>query len=181
MANDLSARRKSLGNTRQASLAKLIWIVGIPLLSGLAILILLSRRQGSSTGFVHSTTKAQVQVSNCTQAAPAGVNVSCNCPPTPIIPDGASADKVLRLANKVSSTTVENILDAASTNEPSEKTVRVCWKLHSSSFLNFLRASCGSQSCICTCQLFDTYSMYFICNRLKLNMNIIMSSLQALP
>ncbi|CAL5223668.1 g6216 [Coccomyxa viridis] len=39
--------------------------------------------------------------------------------------DGASTDGVLRLANKVSSTTVENILDAASSNDPSEKTVRV--------------------------------------------------------
>lgn len=124
MVNDLSARRRSLGNTRQTS-ASIIWKIGIPLLCGLAFLILLSRRQVTSTGFVQSTTKAQVQVSNCTQAGPAQGNVSCNCPPTPNITDGASTDGVLRLANKVSSTTVENILDAASSTDPSEKTVRV--------------------------------------------------------
>ena len=129
MANDLSARRRSLGNIRQISPASFIWKIGIPLLCGLAFLIFLSRRQVTSTGFVQSTTKAQVQVSNCTQAAPAQANVSCNCPPTPNITDGASTDGVLRLANKVSSTTVENILDAASSNDPSEKTVRVQYKL----------------------------------------------------
>ena len=125
MANDLSARRRSLGSTRQTSAASYLWKIGIPLLCGLTVLFVLSRRQGSTTGFVHSTTKAQVQVYNCTQPAPAGGNVSCNCPPVPNVTDGADADGVLRLANKVSSTTVENILDAASTSEPAEKTVRV--------------------------------------------------------
>ena len=89
MASDLSARRRSLGNTRQPS-ASIIWKIGIPLLCGLAFLIFLSRRQVTSTGFVQSTTKAQVQVSNCTQAASAQANISCNCPPTPNVTDGAS-------------------------------------------------------------------------------------------
>ena len=125
MANDLSGRRRSLGYSRQSSRVGYIWKIGIPLLCVLAFLILLSRRQGSSTGLVHSTTKAQVQVSNCTHTAPAQSNVSCNCPPTINITDGASEEGVLRLVDKVSSTTVENILDAASTDMPSEKTVRV--------------------------------------------------------
>ena len=125
MANDLSGRRRSLGNNRLASRASFIWKIGIPLLFGLAVLIVLSRRQVTSTGFVHSTTKAQVQVTNCTQAAAQQINVSCDCPPTPNVTEAASTDGVLRLANKVSSTTVDNILDAASSSDPSERTVRV--------------------------------------------------------
>lgn len=125
MANDLSGRRRSSGYSRQSSRAGYIWKIGIPLLCVLAFLILLSRRQGSSTGLVHSTTKAQVQVSNCTHTGLAQSNVSCNCPPTINVTDGASEDGVLRLVNKVSSTTVEKILDAASTEMPAEKTVRV--------------------------------------------------------
>ncbi len=125
MANDLTARKRSLGSTRQTYAASYLWKIGIPLLCGLTVLFVLSRQQGYTTGFVHSTTKAQVQVSNCTQPAPAGGNVSCNCPPISHVTDGADADGVLRSANKVSSTTVENILDAASTSEPAERTVRV--------------------------------------------------------
>ena len=125
MANDLSGRRRSFGYSRQSSRVSYIWKIGIPLLCVLAFLIFLPRRQGSTTGLVHSTTKAQVQVSNCTHTAPAQSNVSCICPPTLNITDGASEDGVLRLVDKVSSTTVENILDAASTDMPSEKTVRV--------------------------------------------------------
>ena len=131
MANDLSSRRKSLGSGRHPSSAGLIWKIGISLLFGLAVLVVLSQRQGYSPGFVHSTTTAQVQVSNCSHAAPAGGNVSCNCPPSSNITNGAGADGVLRLANKVSSTTVANILDAASTDQPAERTVRVSQQNHS--------------------------------------------------
>ena len=125
MVNDLSSRRKSLGSARHPSSAGFLWKIGIPLLFGLAVLLVLSRRQGYSPGFVHSTTTAQVQVSNCSHAAPAGGNVSCNCPPSSNITNGAGPDGVLRLANKVSTTTVANILDAASTDQPAERTVRV--------------------------------------------------------
>ena len=125
MANDLSSRRKSLSSARHPSSAGFLWKIGIPLLFGLAVLVVLSQRQGYSPGFVHSTTTAQVQVSNCSHAAPAGGNVTCNCPPSGNITNGAGADGVLRLANKVSSTTVANILDAASTDQPAERTVRV--------------------------------------------------------
>ena len=125
MANDLNSRRKNLGSSRHPSSASFLWKIGIPLLFGLAVLVVLSRRQGYTPGFVHSTTTAQVQVSNCSHAAPAGGNVTCNCPPSGNITNGAGADGVLRLANKVSSTTVANILDAASTDQPAERTVRV--------------------------------------------------------
>ncbi|CAL8463439.1 g2973 [Coccomyxa elongata] len=43
----------------------------------------------------------------------------------PNIEEGVSPDGVLRLANKVTSTTVDNILDAASSNDPAGQTVRV--------------------------------------------------------
>lgn len=100
------------------------WKIVVLVILGLILIAAISRRKPAPPTIVYKTLEsAQQTLKNCTTPA---TNVSCNCPPAaPNITDGASSDGVLRLANKVTSTTVDNILDAASSKNPTEQTVRV--------------------------------------------------------
>jgi len=121
-------RRRTSLNAKSRPWGRLIWKVLGSILLGVLLFLFISRRQAVPEGLIHSTAKPQLQLSNCTTPA---TNVSCTCPPAPKITDAASEDGVLQLANKITSPTVSNILEAASSNDPRGQTVRVRPPMHS--------------------------------------------------
>ena len=114
-----------MGISDRHLLQAIIWKIGIPLLCGLAFLICTVSAPSDKHRLRaqhYQGTGASVQLHpGSTSASKCLLQLSTNAQ----YHRRRCADGVLRLANKVSSTTVENILDAASSNDPSEKTVRV--------------------------------------------------------
>jgi hypothetical protein len=125
MYNDLGGprRRGTTVNNRGKSCSLLFWKIGLPLLLGLALLAIYVQRSPIPDSAVVGTSQTAEQHINCTTPK---ANVTCNCPPAAInISDAATPDGLQRLANKVTTKTVEKIVDAAGSTNPTDQTVRV--------------------------------------------------------
>lgn len=126
MSNDLGARRRGTTASKGKNWGILVWKFGVPLLLGLALLALYLQQRPTPSDATHSasaTGQATLQQINCTTSTP---NITCNCPPAAgNVSDPADSDGVQRLANKVSTRTVDKIVDAASSTNPTDQTVRV--------------------------------------------------------
>ena len=124
MYSDPGHKRRGTAVAKGRGWGGIVWKITVSIVLLLALIAVVSRRKPAAPTIVYRTVEAAQQtVKNCTTP---GTNVTCNCPPAaPNINEGVPSDGVLRLANKVTSTTVDNILDAASSKDPAGQTVRV--------------------------------------------------------
>ena len=125
MYNDLGQKRRGTAAVKGRGWSGNYWKIAVSIILGLALFAAVSQRKSPAPTIAYRIVESAQQVlKNCTTPS---TNVSCNCPPAaPNIDEGVPSDGVLRLANKVTSTTVDNILDAASSKDPAGQTVRVC-------------------------------------------------------